>query len=73
MRSVLLRTAKKSGSKLISINDQVARSSESAARFGCEKIRCLEKRNKSDVVRLLEISWHGNSFPSSEVGEEREF
>src|SRR5215210_3660393 len=58
MRSVLLRTAKKSGSRLISINDQVARNSVSAARFGCEKIRSNEILNKSDVIRLREKSWH---------------
>jgi len=51
MRSVLLRTAKKSGSRLISINDQVARNSLARRAFGCEKIRSKEILNKSDVVR----------------------
>src|SRR5678815_5772356 len=58
MRSVLLRTAKKSGSRLISINDQVARNSVSAARFGCEKIRTKEILNKSDVIQPREKNWH---------------
>ena len=30
--------------------------------LGCEKIRCKEKRNKSDVVGVREKNWHRNSL-----------
>ena len=62
MRSVLLRTAKKSGSRLISINNRVASNGESAARLGCEKIRSKEMLNKSDVVPFEQKIWHKNSL-----------
>src|SRR5437016_1497426 len=67
MRSVLLRTAKKSGSRLISINDRVVSNDRARRAFGCEKIRCKEIQNKSDLVGLSRKNWHRNFLSSFHV------
>src|SRR5687768_7953457 len=65
MRSVLFRTAKKSGSRLISINNQVRGMEESAARS--KDARKYADRNfptRAIITEFKETTWHKNSLSS---------